>query len=454
MVKAPALSVLLPGAILIVAAAIILPTPTTVDARVLQHLMSLTVQILTAGAAAVLVWHAARGFGAQDRERRTWQQINLAVLLWMAGLLLYAVTEWLGHRPSFPSASDLFFVASFLTLGMALGHEFRLVHPALSHRERLVLGGVAVGLWALMIRLLWPILANPLHPMERILDIFYAAFPALLLSLGLGPVLTARSRGAVSAWVAITAGACCLALANLGFVYLNWFDLYADVHPINLLRVAGLAFVIAGGAWRHAPGSSMTAMEAYDEYGGTTPARWRSVWNRGNGRSWKRSPGQDVPRVHADAPLLVSLGVGVVSGTVIALLAAGIWSRRPSLPLATRSPLAEAQRAASAPAAPAPTATSALPGSSSSLRVSQEEFLGILLRKADDRAAMQGLVAVRRRLSGDDPVKLRRQADAYTEAIAKRVETEEHYTIEAMRLLIRASLLAANEIDAERAKKP
>lgn len=67
---------------------------------------------------------------------------------------------------------------------------------------------------------------------------------------------------------------------------------------------------------------------------------------------------------------------------------------------------------------------------------------------------MRGLIVVRRRLAGQDPVTLRRQAAAYEQAMARRAETEEHYTVEAMAMLARANLLAAGEIEAERAKSP
>lgn len=454
-------SVLLPAAMIVVAAAIILPTSTTLDGRVLQHLLSLMIQILTAGTAAVLVWGTARGFEVQDRERRTWHRIGLSVLLWTAGLLLYAATEWLGHRPSFPSAADLFFVASFLTLGTALGHEFRFAYPVLTHRQRIVLGVGAIGLWALLIRFLWPILASPLAPVERMLDVFYSAVPALLLALGLGPVMASRSQGAAYTWMALAAGACCLALASLGFAYLHWFDLYADVHPVNLLRVAGFAFIIAGGTWRRTAGSTATSVEAVRDYVSAGVGRWRSVWSRGSDRSRRRAPGQDIPRAHPDVPLLVSLGIGIVSGTVIVLLGAGVWSRRHSSSLPVRSPGPVARQTTSAQATPASVATGPLLTSNpspdpsrTSLREAQDEFLGILLRTPDDQRAIHGLVVVRRRMAGDDPVKLRRQAAAYTDAIAKRTETEEHYTNEAMALLARTCLLAASEIEAERAKKP
>lgn len=88
------------------------------------------------------------------------------------------------------------------------------------------------------------------------------------------------------------------------------------------------------------------------------------------------------------------------------------------------------------------------------LREAQEEFLQLLLTNPSHRDAMLGLVTVRRRLAGDDPTSLRRQAAAYQQAIARRSETEEHFTVEAMALLAQANLIAAEEIEAERAKPP
>ncbi|MGQ0551158.1 MAG: SPOR domain-containing protein [Armatimonadota bacterium] len=86
------------------------------------------------------------------------------------------------------------------------------------------------------------------------------------------------------------------------------------------------------------------------------------------------------------------------------------------------------------------------------LRQAQEEFLQLRLISPTHGDAMRGLVIVRRRLAGDDPVVLRRQAAAYQQAIARRVETEEHFTAEAMAVLAQANLIAAEEIEAERAR--
>jgi cell division protein FtsN len=80
----------------------------------------------------------------------------------------------------------------------------------------------------------------------------------------------------------------------------------------------------------------------------------------------------------------------------------------------------------------------------------QDAYLALLLVDPVDQEALRGLVAVRRKMAGDDPAKLRRQAAAYEEAIAGGRETEEHYAPQAMEILARATRLAASQVEAEK----
>lgn len=78
----------------------------------------------------------------------------------------------------------------------------------------------------------------------------------------------------------------------------------------------------------------------------------------------------------------------------------------------------------------------------------QDAYLEILVSAQDDERAMRGLVAIRRRLSLDDPVLLRRQAEAYGQAAATGAEIlGQHYTRAAMAVLAEASLRAAQDIE-------
>jgi hypothetical protein len=244
------LALLLPVLLLAAGAAIFLPAPVEANARFVQHLLSLLVQVLSATTASVMLVQVARTYGPRDHERRVWRLAAAAALVWAAGLLVYALREWFGQARAYPSAADSFLVVAFLLLLLAMAAEFRLVRSMLTRRQRRILLGAGVLLWLVVIGgVMWPLLASPLDSTEKALDVFYASMIALLVPLALGPAMAFRGGASGYVWLGVAVGVACLTLASLGFAYLTTYELYTDVHPINLLRVAGLAALAASGAW-------------------------------------------------------------------------------------------------------------------------------------------------------------------------------------------------------------
>ncbi|MGH2453894.1 MAG: hypothetical protein ACRDF5_09045 [bacterium] len=88
------------------------------------------------------------------------------------------------------------------------------------------------------------------------------------------------------------------------------------------------------------------------------------------------------------------------------------------------------------------------------LREAQDEYVQVLLLAPDSVEGWAGLLRVRRLLAKDDPTVLRRQAGTYRRAIARGEETEEHYTIAAMRVLAEASERAAQGLEQARRPSP
>jgi len=193
--------------------------------------------------------------------------------------------------------------------------------------------------------------------------------------------------------------------------------------------------------------------------------------------------------MRAYLPVLVSVLLGAVVGGVLFLVPAARQSARlsgaappqvaPQPSAAARTPAAAIPTrpavnpppAAAAPPRLSPTPTPAPPplsgppdgaggdaaadtlataralAAAGRLREAQDEYVQVLLLAPDHEAAWRELVAVRRRLAGGDAALLRRQAAAYRRAIARGQETEEHYTVPAMRILAQASVQAAQEIE-------
>ena len=115
---------------------------------------------------------------------------------------------------------------------------------------------------------------------------------------------------------------------------------------------------------------------------------------------------------------------------------------------------------ADGPVAPAPGSQGTLAMAdgllaSGRLREAQERYLDVLLSSGpENQSAMRGLIEVRRRLASDNAAVLREQGEAYRAAAEKGVETTEHYTPEVMRLLAKASFMAAVQVDGRETPKP
>jgi len=278
---------LVPIALLALAAAAILPTPVQTEARVRQHLLSLGIQILAAGVAAALLWPPGGVHGASDRERAVWQRLSLTSLLWAIGLLVYGMREWRGPGPSYPSVADVIFVTASLVLIGGLLRELRLVRPRLTAWLGLVIvgltTGMAVGTIAVLLR---SVMLTPIHLAEKSLDLVYPAIALFQISLIVVPALALSGSLSGRIWLGVALGVACLGLSMIGFVVLASFDLYSDIHPINLLRVAGFAVLAGTGIWRRQSIAAIVAEGALISRREPRTSSDPRIWIRKAWRSW------------------------------------------------------------------------------------------------------------------------------------------------------------------------
>jgi hypothetical protein len=286
---------LVPIALLALAAATILPTPVQTEARIRQHLLSLGIQILAAGVAAALLWPPGGVHGAADRERAVWQRLSLTSLLWAIGLLVYGMREWRGPGPSYPSVADIIFVAASLVLIGGLLRELRLVRPRLTAWLGLLLvgltTGMAVGTIAVLLR---SVMLTPTDLVEKSLNLVYPAIALFQISLIVVPALALSGSLSGRIWLGVALGVACLGLSMIGFVVLASFDLYSDIHPINLLRVAGFAVLAGIGVWRRQSIAAIVAEGALISRREPRTSSDPRIWIRKAWRSW--APAARQPR--------------------------------------------------------------------------------------------------------------------------------------------------------------
>jgi hypothetical protein len=83
------------------------------------------------------------------------------------------------------------------------------------------------------------------------------------------------------------------------------------------------------------------------------------------------------------------------------------------------------------------------------LHEAQDSFLRVLVTDPDRPRAMEGLVAVRRKMAGDNPDVVRQQVAPYRDAVARGAAPGKYYTPSAVKLLATAGQRALREIEAQ-----
>ena len=222
------------------------------QARVARHMIATVLQIVAPLVAVYGCFQATRAYAPGDRERQVWRIGALGALAWTIGRLIFAFYQWWGQTAlPYPSIADLFFVAFYVLLAIALALEVRLVNPMLDRQSRVLLIGLGVAAWAAgFVYVLEPIVFGPATGAQKLLAAFYPTAAVFLIPAGLMPAFGFRGGTSAYPWLAVAVAAVCLTVASLGYASLTWYNLYSDVHSINALWLVGFLLLGVGGFWQ------------------------------------------------------------------------------------------------------------------------------------------------------------------------------------------------------------
>jgi hypothetical protein len=222
------------------------------QARLARHVLATVLQILAPLIASIGCLAATRAYAPGDRERVVWGIGALGTTAWMAGRLIFAFYQWWGRTAlPYPSVADAFFVAFYVLIAVALALEIRLVSSMVDRQSRMLLIGLGVAAWAVgFVYVLEPIIFSSAALAQKVLAAFYPTAAVFLIPAGLMPAFGFRGGTSAYPWIAVAVAAVCLALASLGYTFLTWYDLYSDVHGVNVLWIVGFAVLGIGGFWQ------------------------------------------------------------------------------------------------------------------------------------------------------------------------------------------------------------
>lgn len=188
------------------------------------------------------------GFSRKDRFTRLWVYTAAGLLLWLLGELTWSVYGlFLGVSEPYPSVADVFWIAGYLPLVVALLAYMAPFKGALSLKSVLLAVGVALLADVVVFSvLIGPVFGPSADPATRLVDFAYPLLDMLLLGLAIAGMLLFLPGRISRFWVWLNVGMIFIAIADVLFSYTSALETYYTGHPLELFYFLGDAAILLG----------------------------------------------------------------------------------------------------------------------------------------------------------------------------------------------------------------
>jgi len=207
---------------------------------------------IISGSAAVVLG-VAFTFWPGEPLRRQWTLIGLGVASFAVGDLIWTIIEDVLHRPvPYPGPADVFYVAEYIFLGVALLSAASSYARAGKLRPAgLVTGGVsAAAVTLISLFLLRGIIVNSSAGTgEKLLSVFYPLADVLLLLAPAILIVAVVGRGKMAwPWWLIAAAVVLIAASDCTYSWLEQYDLYETGHLVDYGWMLGHVMIATGAS--------------------------------------------------------------------------------------------------------------------------------------------------------------------------------------------------------------
>lgn len=212
--------------------------------------------VLIIGTAAAVIIRTAMRFGKGEPLRRQWLAIGIGVMLYALGDVVWTYIELVQRAEvPYPGLPDVMYAALYLFLGYGIVSAAYAYRELVKIKTPLIVSVVVTAVTGalLYVVLVRDIIADPsVGLLEKLLDLYY---PVADLALLLGPaifivlVVAQLGRGMLAApWRFVMAGASILAIADTTYQWLEWQELYAAGHIVDLGWMLGYVLIAVGAS--------------------------------------------------------------------------------------------------------------------------------------------------------------------------------------------------------------
>lgn len=207
--------------------------------------------------ATIAVYLGVKSFSEVMEERKSWQLINIGLILFLLGELSWAIQEiFLRIKNPFPSIADFFWLLGYLPFFVGLILREQQLRVPLYAREKLFLASIILVIITVSSFFLFlPIANSNIGIVEKFLDIAYPLGDLALIIPVFSIMIIFGKHFLGRPWMFIALGLALIGIADTIFSYLTWYELYwKELHSptnlVDLLWVAGYLTMALGGFYQ------------------------------------------------------------------------------------------------------------------------------------------------------------------------------------------------------------
>lgn len=212
-------------------------------------------EILIIAAAAAFILFTASRWDPKDAVRRQWSLVGWAAVAFVVGDIVWAYYEVVQRvEPPYPGAPDIFYVLMYGFMGAGIlwaGLAYR--HAVPMRRPVAISGVLSLAVLALVgYFVVYPLATEDVSAAERAISVLYPVADVVLM---IGPALfvlfMVRGLGAgklARPWMAVSAGAVLIALADSGYALLQLHDAYQSGSPVDMGWMLGFSLIAMGAS--------------------------------------------------------------------------------------------------------------------------------------------------------------------------------------------------------------
>ncbi len=199
-------------------------------------------------AASLAGFLVANRYGSSKTFSRSYLALGCGYLCATIGEILYFVYEAILGIDPYPSIADVFFAALYLLILAHLIINVKFFKPKISLKEFLWMATITIAITSTYI------LASYNQIQEANFDFYYGIFftveTAIVLPFAILGARTFRSGVIGSAWLILVFAVIGFAIGDVWYYYLEVFDEYDLLHPVNLFWYAGY-WIIVYALYKH-----------------------------------------------------------------------------------------------------------------------------------------------------------------------------------------------------------